>query len=73
MVVVLSYSAIAAMLRAVRTPDFLIRIVPLLSFTAGLAAKKYVLRVIGRSANCFRERLGRSETRAVPALRGEAK
>jgi hypothetical protein len=71
-VVILSYAAIAAMLRAVRVPDVLIRVVPLLSLTAGLAAKKHVQRAIAGCTNCLRERLGRSETRTGSALRGEA-
>jgi hypothetical protein len=72
-VVILSYGAIAAMLRAVRAPDALIRIAPLLSFAAGLVAKKYVQRAIALGGNRFRARLGHPETRTVPALRGEAK
>src|SRR5579862_8168947 len=39
-VVILSYGAIAAVLRSVKAPGVLIRIVPLLSFAAGLVAKK---------------------------------
>ena len=70
-VVILSYGAIAAVLRSVKAPSVLIRIVPLLSFAAGLVAKKYILGAVARGTDYFRERLGRSETRTTRALRGE--
>ena len=72
-VIILSYGAIAATLRAVRTPEILIRIVPLLSFAAGLSAKNYIVRAMARSANCLRERLGSSETPTARALHEETK
>jgi hypothetical protein len=65
--VMLSYRAMGALLRAVRTPEILIRIVPLLLFAAGLLTKNHILHAIARGATCFRERLARSETRAAQA------
>ena len=70
-VVILSYGAIAAVLRSVKAPGVLIRIVPLLSFAGGLVAKKHILGAVARGANYFRQRLGHSETRTTRALRGE--
>ena len=70
-VVILSYGTIAAVLRSVKAPGVLIRIVPLLSFAAGLVAKKYILGAVARGADYFREHLGRSETRTARTLRGE--
>jgi len=72
-VVIVSYGAISAMLRAVRAPGVLIRIVPLLSFAAGLVAKKYILGAVARGTDYFREHLGRSETRTARTLRGETR
>ena len=70
-VVILSYGAIATVLRSVKAPGVLIRIVPLLSFAAGLVAKKYIQGAVARGAGYFRDRLGRSERRITRALRGE--
>ena len=50
-VVILSYGAIAAMLRAVRTPEILVRVAPLLVFAAGLFAKNPVLHALARTRN----------------------
>jgi hypothetical protein len=72
-VVILSYGAVAAVLRSVKAPGVLIRIVPLLSFAAGLVAKKYILGAVGRGTDYFREHLGRSETRTARTLRGETR
>jgi hypothetical protein len=72
-VVILSYSAIAAVLRSLKAPGVLIRIVPLVSFAAGLLAKKYILDAIARGTDYFREHLGRSETRTARTLRGETR
>ena len=62
-VIMATYGAIAATLHVVRTPEIFIRIVPLLLFAAGLCAKHRLVRAIARSANCVRERLGRSGAR----------
>lgn len=70
-VVILSYGAIAAVLRSVKAPGVLIRTVPLLSFAGGLVAKRYILGAVARGTNYFRDRLGHSETRTTRALRGE--
>jgi hypothetical protein len=55
--IMLSYSVVGALLRIVKTPEILVRIVPLLLFAAGLLAKNHVPHVMARGATCFRERL----------------
>jgi hypothetical protein len=55
--IMLSYSAVGALLRTVKTPEILIRIVPLLLFSAGLLAKNHVPNAMALGATCFRERL----------------
>jgi hypothetical protein len=72
-VVILSYGAIAAVLRSVKAPGVLIRFVPLVSFAAGLVAKKYIQGAVARGTDYFREHLGRSETRTARTLRGETR
>jgi hypothetical protein len=71
-VAILSYGAIATVLRSIKTPEALLRVVPLLVFAAGLLTKNHILRAIARSVICFRERLGRSESRPAQAARGES-
>lgn len=69
--IMLSYSAVGALLRTVKTPEILIRIAPLLLFAAGLLAKNHVPHAMARGATCSRERLARSETRATGPAQGE--
>ena len=63
--IMLSYRAIGTQLRAVRTPEIVIRVVPLLLFATGLLAKNHIQHGMARGAASFRERLARSETRGT--------
>ena len=67
----LSQAALAELARRELARRELIRFVPLLSFAAGLVAKKYILGAVARSTDYFRGHLGRSETRTARTLRGE--
>ena len=66
-IVILGYGTIISVLRSAKTPEILIRTVPLLFFAAGLLAKDRVIRTISGRANALREHVGRPKTRTARA------